>query len=313
MRALLARAALVLAALLGLAAPASAAPDAAASGLVAVPALRDPVTDLAGLLSPAQRSDLDARLRAFSESHGSQIAVLTVPTTRPEAIEQYSIRVTDAWKLGRKGVDDGVLILVARDDHAMRIEVGYGLEGRIPDAVAKRIVSDVMAPRFKAGDFAGGLGAAVDHLSALIEGRPLPGATASGPARDASAAASAAGSAAEPTLTARQQIALLLLVVVVIGAEVVRAVAGPLAAGGAGAATAGVLCGLASGSIGFGLACAGAALLIGLVGLLNLLLIGLQIASGGGGGGWGGGGGRGGGFSGGGGGFGGGGASGSWR
>ena len=146
----------------------------AAADEVAVPALAHRVTDLTGTLSAEQQSALEAKLAQFEQQKGSQIAVLLVPTTQPEEIEQYSIRVVDAWKLGRKKVDDGVLILVAKNDRKMRIEVGYGLEGVIPDAVAKRIVAEVMTPRFKQGDFYGGIAAAADALIGLINGEALP-------------------------------------------------------------------------------------------------------------------------------------------
>ncbi len=140
----------------------------------AIPALNARVTDLTATLNPAQRQALERKLAAFEQEKGSQIAVLIVPTTRPETIEQYSIRVVDRWRLGRKGVDDGVLLIVAKNDRALRIEVGYGLEGTIPDAVANRIIGDVIVPRFRAGDFAGGIDAGVDGLMKLIRGEPLP-------------------------------------------------------------------------------------------------------------------------------------------
>ena len=141
---------------------------------VAVPPLKARVTDLTGTLSPSQRDTLERELQAFESRKGSQIAVLIVPTTRPEAIEQYSLRVAEAWKLGRKGADDGVLLLVAKDDRELRIEVGYGLEGVIPDAVAKRVVSEIIIPFFKQGDFYGGIHAGVVRLIRLVDGEPLP-------------------------------------------------------------------------------------------------------------------------------------------
>ena len=141
---------------------------------VAVPPLTARVTDLTGTLAPSQRDTLEQELRAFETRKGSQIAVLIVPTTRPEAIEQYSIRVAEVWKLGRKGVDDGVLLLVAKDDRELRIEVGYGLEGVIPDAVAKRVISEIVIPYFKQGDFYGGIHAGVGRLIRLVDGEPLP-------------------------------------------------------------------------------------------------------------------------------------------
>ena len=139
-----------------------------------VPPLKSRVTDLTGTLATDQRAGLEAKLADFEASKGSQIAVLIVPTTQPEAVEQYSIRVFDQWKLGRKGVDDGILLLVAKDDRKLRIEVGRGLEGVLPDAAAKRIVAEIIAPRFREGDFYGGIAAGVDRLMRTIEGEPLP-------------------------------------------------------------------------------------------------------------------------------------------
>ena len=141
---------------------------------VPVPTLQARVTDLTNTLTEAQRSSLEARLAAFEAEKGSQIAVLLVPTTQPETIEQYSIRVAEQWKLGRKGVDDGVLVLLARNDRAARIEVGYGLEGAIPDAIAKRVVEDYMIPKFREGDYFGGITAGLDALIAAIHQEPLP-------------------------------------------------------------------------------------------------------------------------------------------
>jgi uncharacterized protein len=141
---------------------------------VPLPALSDRVTDLTATLTPPQRATLEASVAAIEKEKGSQVTILILPTTQPEEIEQFSIRLAEAWKIGRGGVDDGVIVIVAKDDHKMRIEVGYGLEGVIPDVVAKRIVSDVMAPHFRDGDYAGGLGAAVDALGKLIRGEALP-------------------------------------------------------------------------------------------------------------------------------------------
>ncbi|MCC6474165.1 MAG: TPM domain-containing protein [Burkholderiales bacterium] len=145
-----------------------------AAAQVPVPPLSGAVVDLTGTLSAEQRSALDTQLREFSQRRGSQIAVLLVPTTRPEAIEQFSMRVAEAWKIGRAGKDDGVIVLVAKNDREMRIEVGYGLEGAIPDAVAKRIVDGYLAPRFRQGDFYGGLRAGIAAIEKLIEGEKLP-------------------------------------------------------------------------------------------------------------------------------------------
>lgn len=150
------------------------AAGATAQDLQPVPPLKERVTDLAGLLGPADRSALEDRLKAIEDSTGSQVAILTVRTTQPEPIEAYAIRVADSWKLGRKDIDDGALILVAADDRRMRIEVGRGLEGAIPDAIAKRIIAERMGPAFKQGDFAGGLTAAVESIAGLIKGEALP-------------------------------------------------------------------------------------------------------------------------------------------
>lgn len=145
---------------------------------VAIPPLQHRVTDLTNTLTAEQQAGLEARLATFEQQKGSQIAVLIIPTTQPEDIAQYSIRVFDAWKLGRKGVSDGVLILLAKQDHKVRIEVGRGLEGAIPDIAAKRIISEIMAPHFKAQDFYGGIAAATDRLISLTEGEALPPAPA---------------------------------------------------------------------------------------------------------------------------------------
>ena len=141
---------------------------------VAVPPLTARVTDQTGTLDAAQIQSLDAALAAFEKSKGSQIAVLIVATTGDETIEQYSIRVVDQWKLGRKGVDDGVLLLVAKDDHKVRIEVGRGLEGVIPDAIANRIIDEDIVPKFRAGDFAGGMQAGIARMIGLVNGELLP-------------------------------------------------------------------------------------------------------------------------------------------
>ncbi|PPD20696.1 MAG: hypothetical protein CTY24_08935 [Methylobacter sp.] len=139
-----------------------------------VPALAARVTDLAGVFTAEQKSALEARLAALESQKGVQIAVLTVLTTQPEAIEQYSIKVAEQWKLGRKSVDDGILLLLAKDDRKTRIEVGYGLEGVIPDAVAKRIIEEIMIPFFRNGDYYGGINAGVEKLVGLVQGESLP-------------------------------------------------------------------------------------------------------------------------------------------
>jgi uncharacterized protein len=141
---------------------------------VAVPELRSPVTDLTNTLTPSQVQALEQKLLAFEQRKGSQVAVLLVPTTQPEEIEQYSIRVVEAWKIGRRGVDDGVLLIVAKDDRAVRIEVGYGAEGALPDVIANRIIQQVIVPRFREGQFYEGIDAAVDRILAVLDGEPLP-------------------------------------------------------------------------------------------------------------------------------------------
>ncbi len=137
---------------------------AGAADLVPLPALSARVTDLTGTLDQTQRGQLEAQLAAIDRSGRAQITVLLLPTTQPETVEQFGIRLAEAWKIGRKGVDNGMIVIVAKNDRTMRIEVGYGLEGSIPDVVAKRIVADRMAPLFKQGDFFGGLRAAVEGL-----------------------------------------------------------------------------------------------------------------------------------------------------
>ena len=139
-----------------------------------IPPLNSQVTDLTNTLSTIERSALVDKLKQFEKEKGSQIAILIVPTTQPEAIEQYSLRVAEAWQLGREGVDDGVLLLIAKDDRKLRIEVGYGLEGAVPDASAKRIISEIITPRFRQGDFRGGVEAGVERLIGLVNGEPLP-------------------------------------------------------------------------------------------------------------------------------------------
>jgi uncharacterized protein len=141
---------------------------------IPVPPLNARVTDLTSTLTSEQRAALEQKLAAFEAKKGSQIAVLIVPTTQPEPVEQYAVRVQETWKLGRKGVDDGVLMVVAKNDRKLWIEVGYGLEGVLPDATAKRIIEEEILPRFKQGDFAGGLAAGAERIMRVIDGEPLP-------------------------------------------------------------------------------------------------------------------------------------------
>jgi uncharacterized protein len=146
----------------------------AAAADVAVPPLSGRVVDQTGTLSAGDAAALTQRLKDLETRKGSQVAVLIVPTTEPETIEQFSIRAAEAWKIGRKKIDDGALLVVAKDDHKLRIEVGYGLEGALPDITARRIIDEIIVPRFKTGDFAGGISAGVDRIIRIIDGEPLP-------------------------------------------------------------------------------------------------------------------------------------------
>lgn len=143
-----------------------------------VPKLAALVTDQAGMLDAGQRQKLEAVLTDYQTRTGSQIAVLTVNTTEPEQIEQYSIRVADAWKLGRKGIDDGVLILVAKDNPAalrrLRIEAGRGVQGVLTDAKSKQILQDVIAPYFRNQQFYEGLVAGVGAVATLLNKEQFP-------------------------------------------------------------------------------------------------------------------------------------------
>lgn len=139
-----------------------------------VPELEKRVTDLTNTLTDAQINSISDKLATFEENKGSQIAVLLVNTTQPETIEQYSIRVVEQWKIGRADIDDGVLLLIAKQDRKMRIEVGYGLEGAIPDAYAKRIIEQIIKPEFRGGDFYHGITKGTDALIGLINGEELP-------------------------------------------------------------------------------------------------------------------------------------------
>ena len=272
-----------------------------ASADVAVPPLTARVIDLTGTLSGGAVASIEAKLADFEAKKGSQIAVLIVPTTQPEEIEQYSIRVEDAWKLGRKHVDDGVYLIVAKNDRRVRIEVGYGLEGALPDAIASRIIAETITPRFKAGDYDGGVEAGVDKIISVVNGEPLP---------EPDKKWEHAGGFAD--------ILPLLLVVVFVVSGVLRSLFGRLFGSLATGGLAGGLAWLLSHLLPIGLGAGGVAFLFA-------LLMGSTRgwSSGGGGfggglgggfgrGGFGGGGFGGGGFSGGGGGGGGGGASGGW-
>src|SRR3954447_550716 len=145
-----------------------------ASADVAVPQLTGRVVDQTGTLSSGDIAALSQKLQDFEMRKGSQIAVLIVPTTDPENIEQFAIRVAEAWKLGRKKVDDGAILVVAKNDRHLRIEVGYGLEGALTDVTSRRIIDEVITPKFRSGDFSGGIGAGVDRMMRVIDGEPLP-------------------------------------------------------------------------------------------------------------------------------------------
>jgi uncharacterized protein len=146
----------------------------AAAADVAVPPLSGRVVDQTGTLSSGDIDALTQTLKNLELRKGSQVAVLIVPTTAPETIEQYSIRVAEAWKIGREKIDDGALLVVAKNDRKLRIEVGYGLEGALNDVTAKRIIDEVITPKFRSGDFAGGISAGLDRIIRVIDGEPLP-------------------------------------------------------------------------------------------------------------------------------------------
>lgn len=255
---------------------------------VAVPPLKSRVTDLTATLAQDQLAALENKLAAFEQKKGSQIAVLLVPTTQPETVEQYAIRVAEQWKLGRKGVDDGVLLLIAKDDRKLRIEVGRGLEGALPDATAKRIIDEFVVPAFKQRDFAGGVNAGVDRIIQVVDGEPLPAAAAASKRGGASSNVSM-----DDTLTWGA------IAVVFLGG-ILRSIFGVLL----GSVIAGGLAGVAGALLGGGVV--GGAI-VGVI-VFVFCLIGLSVLGGMGGGG----GSSSGGWSGGGGDFGGGGASGSW-
>jgi uncharacterized protein len=143
-------------------------------GLVAVPPLVGRIVDLTGTLTPDQKSLLEGRMLEFEGRKGGQLALLIIPSTKPEAIEQYSIRVADAWKIGRKDIDDGVILIVAKNDRRLRIEVGRGLEGAIPDVIAKRVITEIITPYFYAGQYYDGVDQGLYQLTKLIDGEVLP-------------------------------------------------------------------------------------------------------------------------------------------
>lgn len=139
-----------------------------------IPKLSSRVIDNVGLLSQENNVALEDKLKQIEEIKGSQLVILIIETTEPESIEQYSIRVADQWKIGREKIDDGIILLIAIGDRKMRIEVGYGLEGAIPDAYAKRIIETILVPKFRSGQFYSGIDEATDALISLINGETLP-------------------------------------------------------------------------------------------------------------------------------------------
>lgn len=279
----------------------------AQGGVQPVPPLTAHVMDGTGTLTEAQKAALEAKLTAFEQSRGAQVVMLMVPTTQPEDIAAYAQRIGDSWKIGRKSIGDGLLLVVAKNDRTVRIETTKALEGAIPDLAASQIIETAITPRFKQGDFAGGLDAAADQIMALITGEKLPA-----PAQGNGGRRAGSGGFDWTNL------AIFLFVAVPIGGRVLSSVLGrkfgSVATGGA----VGVLAWLFTSSLLIG----GIAALAGMVFALVTSLGGLGRGGfggggfGGGGGGGFGGGGRssgGGGFSSGGGGnFGGGGASGGW-
>ena len=290
-----------------------------AQSVLPVPALTARVIDQTGTLDAAQKKALEAKLASLEKTKGSQVVVLMVPTTAPEDIASYTQRVGDTWKIGRKGVGDGLLLVVAKDDRKMRIAPAKTLEGAIPDVLAARIIDETMKPLFRAGDFAGGIGGAVDQVTGLINGEALPppqwenssgGAEGSGNTNDAS-----------DTGMGWQDLAIFLFFAVFIGGAIVRSVLGNKL----GAVVMGGGAGIAAFVVTSSIAIAAVAGILALVVTLFGAATGAMLpttrrggggwSGGGGGGGWSGGssGGGGGGFSSGGGGnFGGGGASGDW-
>ena len=260
-----------------------------ASAQVAVPPLAGHVTDLTATLTPAQKESLEQTLAAFVARKGSQLAVLLLPTTAPEGIDQYALRVAEQWKIGRAKVDDGAILVVAKDDRTLRLEVGYGLEGALSDIVSKRIISDTIVPRFKQGDYFGGIDAGVAQIIRVVDGEAL---------------ASPPSQRTQGPDDLRQMFPFLLIGVLVVGG-VLRNTIGKLAGSVVTGALVGVLAWLLLGAVLL-------AVLAGLVATVVTLLGGGTVLRGIGGMGGGRGGFGGGGFRGGGGGFGGGGASGRW-
>ena len=263
---------------------------------VEVPQLRSPVTDLTGTLTAEQAATIEQRLRSFEAQKGSQIALLIVPTTQPETIEQYAIRVAETWKIGRRDTDDGIVLVVAIEDRAVRIEVGYGLEGALPDVIANRITDQVIVPRFREGDYYGGLSAAIDRIIAVLEGEPLPE-----PEQRRAPSGEGFGNLLP-----------LLFMLVFVGSSILRRMFGAFGGAAVTAGVAGFIVWLITSVVAVAVGAAIMAFFFGLFGGMGGGGRGWSSRGGFGGGFGGGGFGGGGGWSGGGGGFGGGGASGRW-
>ena len=286
--------------------------EAGTDGLLPIPALTARVTDLTQTLSAAETQGLEAKLANWETRTGNQLAVLLVPTTQPEPIEAYSLRVAEKWKIGRKGQDNGALFLIAKNDRKMRIEVGYGLEGVLPDVIANRIIRENVAPAFREGKFATGINEGVDRIIATVGGDKSSVSSSPSPVNDIARKVRSTGIDFETILV------ILFFVIPVVGG-ILRRMFGRVGGSLVGGASIGVLVGLIVGSI-----------LFGIVGAIIAFVVMAAMGMGGGtahrgggwtstGGGWGGGGlsgggfgGSSGGFSGGGGSFGGGGSSGSW-
>src|SRR5439155_6047617 len=278
-----------------------------------IPPLRGRINDYAGMIQPDKARELESRLSDFERDTGHQIAVLTIPSLEADALEDFSIRVAENWKIGQKGFDNGAILLVAQKEHKLRIEVGYGLEGVLPDAIANRIINEIIVPRFRENDYSGGIEAGVNAILQVTKGEPLPERARTRTRSNASRASS--------LLTALTITAILALF---IGMMQRRLIGGAF-----GGAVAGLVATLGS-AAGIGLVLVVALILGAVLGAIGSTMSatssgwtgGSRYRRGGwgggifpggfGGGGFGGGGGGGGGFSGGGGGFGGGGASGGW-
>ncbi len=146
-----------------------------------VPYLSGRVNDVAGLLDEATRERLEQKLASLEQTTGAQVAILIIPSLEGESLEEFSHRVASTWQLGQKGKDNGVLFLIAKNDRKMRLEVGYGLEPVLPDAICRRILDNIVRPRFRAGDFAGGVEAGVEAVAKVIQGQSLPEEALKGP------------------------------------------------------------------------------------------------------------------------------------